>query len=98
VVAAEDYRDDASAVHVFEATLYALVALLDEAGHHRHVAIIYDGEMVEDRDILGRVVGPEEVGDAANALGTESSTGPKRSAGVEGRPEKRGVSKESAGS
>src|SRR5829696_7135407 len=51
---------------------YSSVALLDVAGDDGHVAVVYDREVIEDSDILRRVVRPEEVRDAANALRTEA--------------------------
>jgi hypothetical protein len=59
VVPTEHYGHHACPVHFLQAYRYALVALLDEAGHHRHVAVVYDREVIKDRDVLRRVVGPE---------------------------------------
>src|SRR5215218_1437562 len=47
-------------------------ALLDVAGDDGHVAVVYDREVIKDRDIQRRVVRPEEMRDAANALRAEA--------------------------
>ena len=72
MVASEHYRDDASAVYGFETFRYPPVALLDVAGDHGHVTVVYDREVIEDRDILRRVVRPEQVRNAADALRAEA--------------------------
>ena len=72
MVAAEHDGNDARAVYRLESFRYFSVALLDVAGDDRHVTVVYDRELVEDGDILRRVVRPEKVGDAANALRTEA--------------------------
>src|SRR5215213_11690727 len=72
VVAAEHYRDDACAVYGLKTFRYPPVALLDVAWDDGDVAVVYDREVIEDRDILRRVVRPEQVRDAADALRAEA--------------------------
>src|SRR5215216_3256371 len=72
VVAAEHYGDDACAVYGLETFSYPPVALLDVAWDYGEVAVVYDRQMIEDRDILRRVVGPEQVRNAADALRAEA--------------------------
>jgi hypothetical protein len=84
VVTAEHYGHHSSPVHFLQAYSYALVALLDVAGYHRHVAVVYDREVLEDRDVLRRVVGPEEVRDTSYALRAEASPSPEGGPRVKG--------------
>src|SRR5215211_5621450 len=72
VVAAKHYRDDACAMNRLETFRYPPVALLDVAGNYGNVAVVYDREVIEDRDILRRVVRPEQVRNAADALRDEA--------------------------
>src|ERR687889_656733 len=72
MVATEHYGDDACAVYGLETFSYPPVALLDVAWDHGHVAVVYDRELIEDRDILRRVVGPEQVRNATDALRAEA--------------------------
>ena len=58
VVAAQHDGNDARAVYGLESFRYSSVALLDVAGDDGHVAVVYDREVVEDGDILRRVVRP----------------------------------------
>jgi hypothetical protein len=44
---------------LFQALPYPLVALLDKAGHDGDVAVVDNGDSLEDRDVLGGIVGPE---------------------------------------
>src|SRR5919107_3539267 len=71
VVAAKHYRDDACAMNRLETFRYPPVALLDVAGNYGNVAVVYDREVIEDRDLLRRVVRPEQVRNAAAALRAE---------------------------
>jgi hypothetical protein len=80
VVAAQHYRDDAGAVDGLQPFGYALVARFGVAGDDRHVAVVYDREVVEDDHVEARVVASEEVRGAADSLGAEACTG------AEGRP------------
>ena len=80
-----------ASVDGLQALLYAPVALLDVAGDDGNVAVVDDGEVVEDRHVQARVVAPEKVGSAAYALRTEARPGPEGGARVEGRAHDRGV-------
>src|SRR5829696_6322642 len=66
---------------------YPLVALLDEAGDHGHVAVVDHREMLEYDDVLGRVVGPQEVRGAPYTLRTEAGADAEGGAGVKRRPD-----------
>src|SRR3712207_5036998 len=91
VVAAEHYGDDPRPVYGLEAFRYPAVALLYVAGDDGHVAVVYDRKVVEDRDILRRVVAPEEVRGRPYALGAEAGAGAEGGAGVEGGADDRDV-------
>ena len=52
MVATEDYRDHPGVMDLFEALPYLLVALLDKAGHDGDVAVVDNGDVVEDRNVL----------------------------------------------
>src|SRR5215216_3935971 len=91
VVAAEHYRDDACAVYGLESFRYPPVALLDVAGDDGDVAVVYDREEVEDRDILRRVVGPEQVRDAADALRPEARPDAEGRRRIKGNSDNRSV-------
>src|SRR3712207_9590483 len=71
VIAAEHYGDDPRPVYGLEAFRYPAIALLDVAGDDGHVAVVYDREVLEDGDILRRVVAPEEVRGRPYALRSE---------------------------
>ncbi len=87
VIATEDYRGYPGAVYRFQALLYPPVTLLDVAGDDGYVAVVYDREVLEYDDVLGRVVGPEQVRGAPYALRAEAGADPEGRAGVEGRPD-----------
>src|SRR5215204_3204187 len=91
VVAAEHYRDDACAVYGLESFRYPPVALLDVAGDDGDVAVVYDREEVEDRDILRRVVRPEQVRDAADALRPEARPDAEGRRRIKGNSDNRSV-------
>src|SRR5215212_1434108 len=91
VVAAEHYRDDACAVYGLESFRYPPVALLDVAGDDGDVAVVYNREEVEDRDILRRVVWPEQVRDAADALRAEARPDAEGRRRIKGNSDNRSV-------
>src|SRR3954471_4741252 len=91
MIAAQDYRDHPGVVDLFHPFAYLLVALLDVSGDDGDVAVVDDREVLEDRDVLGGVVGPKEVRDAPYPLGTEAGPRAEGGAGVEGRAHDGGV-------
>src|SRR5918998_379078 len=91
MISSQHHQEDAGAVYRLEPPGYPPVALLDVAGDHRHVAVVYYRDVIEDHHVEPRVEAPEEVRDAPYALWSEAGADAEGPARVEGRPDDRGV-------
>ena len=92
MVTAEHYGHNPGAMDLLQTCGDPPVALFYKARYYRNVTVVDDGQVLEDRDLLGRIVGPEEVGDAPYGLRSEAGAGPKGGTSIEGGADNSGVS------
>jgi len=84
VVTAEGRREDARVDERRQRFLDLSVRALGVAGRHGNVAEVDDRETVDDVDVQGGVVRPQQRRRAADRLGTEARPGAVARRGVEG--------------